>query len=118
MFHRSVLLLVLLCFTLSACVNLAERRAKRDARNMAADKAQCSGLGFEPNTDGYRLCLMNLKMKREADIAASQSCIMNGGTPLASGSCLQPSYKRDNTEDEKEELCQKMGKQLVGDVCM
>ena len=119
---KSTLIIIILALSLSACVSFAERRAQRDARNLAADKAECFALGFEQGTDGYRLCLMNLKIKRQSDDAASTSCIINGGIPIGGGGCMESSTsklkKKKTAEKEKEELCQSMGKQLIGDVCI
>ena len=118
---KSTAFIIILAFSLSACASFAERRAQRDARNLAADKAECAALGFEVDTDGYRLCQMNLKTKRQSDDAARTSCIMNGGIPTGSGGCMESSTsklkKKRAAEREKEELCQNMGKQLIGSYC-
>lgn len=51
----------LACFlTLAACVSPQERAAEIAAQQQA-DRAECTHLGFKPNTDAFSNCLLKLQ---------------------------------------------------------
>jgi len=65
------LLATALLLALAACTT-PEQRAERAQAQLAADRAECSELGFTAGTDAHANCLLKLKEIRalEADTAA------------------------------------------------
>ena len=92
---------LIVCLSLTSCQTIREMKAKKLAREAAADNADCIAKGFTQNTDAFRLCLDNRKIERrlkraerkaqqaidEAESAAqgaTTSCIFDGGVMVGS----------------------------------
>ena len=56
---------VLLAIVAAGCVKSPEMIAAELRAAEAADEAHCRSLGFQPGTDSYKLCLLNLQQGRD-----------------------------------------------------
>jgi hypothetical protein len=96
---------ILILLSLTSCQTIRDIKAKRLAREAAADNADCLAKGFTQNTDAFRLCLDNRQLDRrvkraerkaqeaidEAESAAqgaTTECILSGGV-MAGSTCLK-----------------------------
>jgi hypothetical protein len=58
-------LLLIALLSLAACGPTAEEQH-------AMDQQKCSGYGFQPGTDAYAHCMMNVSLQRQSEQAADQ----------------------------------------------
>jgi len=92
---------LIICLSLTSCQTIREMKAKRLAKEAAADNADCVAQGFTANTDAFRLCVDNRRIERRVKQAewdafmakqkansaaqgATTSCILDGGTMIGS----------------------------------
>ncbi len=68
---KPLIVSAVLALTLSACAS-AEDRAARAQAQLAADQAECEGLGFTPETEAFGNCLLKLREIRAEEATARE----------------------------------------------
>ncbi len=68
---RQLVIAATACLVLAACVSPEERAAAARAQ-LAADRAECEGLGFEPETEAFSNCLLKLREIRADEARAAE----------------------------------------------
>ena len=62
------LFVIFLTLTLVSCNSFREWKEERRAARYERYSQKCLKYGFKKNTDGFRLCIQNLDIKRSADL--------------------------------------------------
>ena len=81
MTHRVIAAACIAVATLLAACTTPEQRAQRAQALLAADKAECTQLGFTPDTEAFSTCLLKLReIRADERLALEQRRATNRAT--------------------------------------